>query len=97
MTQSKSFTSGNDGPLLSPREEAERFAVAAERFLERARQNPEIATQMLRDIGYFEMMEQQRLEEQEDAEMAANGTHSNSLENGVITSHSVESSENSQR
>ena len=96
MTQSKSFTSGNDGPLLSPREEAERFAVAAERFLERARQNPEIATQMLRDIGYFEMMEQQRLEEQE-AEMAANGTHSNSLENGVIASHSVESSESSQR
>ena len=97
MTQPKPFTSGNDGPLLSPREEAERFAIAAERFLERARQNPEVATQMLRDIGYFEMMEQQRLEEQEEAEMGGNGTHAGGLENGVIASHSVETGENSQR
>ena len=45
-----------DGPLLSPREEAERSAEAGKRMMERARKDPAFARQLLVDIGYFEMM-----------------------------------------
>lgn len=69
MTQTKSLHSGNEGPLLSPREEAERFAVAAARSRERAQQDPAYAEQVLRNIGYYEMMEQH----QEDLQNDANG------------------------
>lgn len=93
MTETKSLHSGNAGSLLSPREEAERFAVAAERFLERANQNPEVATQMLRKIGYFEMMEQQHKEE---AQTATNGVHPNGSTKGADGPPAV-SGENTQR
>ncbi len=82
MTQNKSLpnTAYQSGPLLSPREEAERFALAAERFRERAQKDPAYAEQMLRNIGYYEMMEQQRREEQEEAQANINGSHSNGSE-----------------
>ncbi len=51
-----------DGPLLSPREEAERSAEAGKRTLERARNDPAFARQLLVDIGYFEMMADEELE-----------------------------------
>ena len=87
MTQTKLLpnTAHKSGPLLSPREEAERFAVAAARFRERMIQDPAVAEKLLRDIGYYEMMEQQRLEEQEEAQNAVNGTHSNGASNGDET------------
>ena len=99
MTHTKPLpnTAHQSGPLLSPREEAERFAVAAARFRERMIQDPAVAEQLLRDIGYYEMMEQQRQEEQEDATSAANGTHSNGVSNGDRNSTAGQSPENSQR
>ena len=82
MTQTKSLpnTAYQTGPLLSAREEAERFAVAAARFRERAQKDPAYAEQMLRNIGYYEMMEQQRQEEREESQLNANGSHSNGSE-----------------
>ena len=84
MTHTKPLpnTAHQSGPLLSPREEAERFAIAAARFRERMIQDPAVAEQLLRDIGYYEMMEQQHLEEQEEATAMANGAHSNGASNG---------------
>ena len=82
MIQTKPLTSGKDGPLLSPSEEADRFTVAAAHFRERMIQDPAVAEKLLRDIGYYEMMEQQRLEEQEEAAATANGAHSNGVSNG---------------
>ena len=61
-----------DGPLLSPREEAERFAQTSERTMERARQDPAFARQLLEEIGYFEMMA-----DEEPQNEATNGVVSN--------------------
>ena len=97
MTQTKPSTSANDGPLLSPREEAERFAIAAERFRERMLQDPAVAEKLLRDIGYYEMMEQQRLEEQEEAAATVNSAHSNGASSGDKNPATQESSETSLR
>ena len=80
MTETKSLpnTAHKSGPLLSPREEAERFAVAAQSLLERARQDPEYARQILQDIGYYDMMEQSG-----ESDTPANGVHENGSSNGV--------------
>ena len=56
MTEQKPAYDPQDGPLLSPREEAERSAQAGKRMMERARQDPAYAHQLLEEIGYFEMM-----------------------------------------
>ena len=73
MTETKSLNSGIEGSLLSPQEEAERFEVAAARFRERALRDPAYAEQVLKNIGYYEMMEERT---------PANGSHSNGS-NGV--------------
>ena len=89
MTKTKSLpnTAYQSGPLLSPREEAERFAVAAQSLLERARQDPEYARQILQDIGYYDMMEQNG-----EADASSNGGHENGSSNGVdsATAHASE-------
>ena len=61
MAASKSLpnTAYKSGPLLSAREEAVRFTQAADRLLERARQDPLVAEKFLRDIGYYEIMKGQ--------------------------------------
>ena len=89
-TKSLPNTAYQSGPLLSPREEAERFAVAAQSLLERARQDPEYARQILQDIGYYEMMEQNR-----ESDVPANGVHENGSSNGVdrATNHVSETLE----
>ena len=80
MTKTKPLpnTAYQSGPLLSPREEAERFAVAAQSLLERARQDPEYARQILQDIGYYDMMEQNG-----ESDIPVNGVHENGSSNGV--------------
>lgn len=61
------------GPLLSGAEEAARFSVAVDRLIEQFHQDPQRAAQFLQDIGYHELMEEQRAEaaELEAAELAA--------------------------
>lgn len=55
MTPEQTFDP-KDGPLLSPREEAERYKEASQRFRERVRNDPAYAREVLEEIGYFEMM-----------------------------------------
>ena len=80
MPQTKPLpnTAYQSGPLLSPREEADRFAAAAQGLLERARQDPEYARQILQDIGYYEMLEQNG-----ESDSPANGVHENGSSSGV--------------
>ena len=56
MTEQKPAYDPQDGPLLSPREEAERFAEASKRLRARVRHDPAYARELLEEIGYFEMM-----------------------------------------
>ncbi len=86
MTQTKSLpnTAYQSGPLLSPREEAERFAVAAQTVLERARQDPEYARQILSDIGYYEMMNQDK-----DDAPSPNCDHNNGAKSATSSTNAV--------
>lgn len=61
---------------LSKREEVERFKAAADRLARRAEKDPSFAEQLLRDLGYYEMMEQQRAEEAEEARNGIGGSAS---------------------
>lgn len=90
MTHTKPLpnTAYQSGPLLSPREEAERFAIAAQTVLKRARQDPEYARQILSDIGYYEMMDQDK--DNNDAS-STNGDHTNGANNGVKSANTVTS------
>jgi len=70
----KNFTlDPKDGPLLSPREEAERYAEASKRLRERVRNDPAYARELLEEIGYFEMMADEQADEQANG-AEANGT-----------------------
>lgn len=51
-----------DGPLLSPYEEMLRSKEAGKRTMERARRDPAFARQLLVDIGYFDMMADEKTE-----------------------------------
>lgn len=65
-------TAHKSGPLLSGAEEAARFSVAADRLIERAKNDPKFAKQFLHDIGYYDLMKRQRKAEKAAAK-SANG------------------------
>lgn len=52
MIKDKISTSQKSAPLLSPREELERYARASESFRQEIRSNPSAAIQFLKTIGY---------------------------------------------
>lgn len=59
------------------REELERFFAYTEKFREDVKRDPALARQTLERIGYFEMMEDERREKEEQNGTSSNGAHAN--------------------
>ena len=65
-----------DGPLLSPREELERYREASKLLRERLRQDPAYARELLEEIGYFEMMADEEPQNEATNGVSAHGDDS---------------------